>query len=142
MLAGNLVAARRNQRLEPFDYQTLGTLAALGHHKGVGRIGMLKFRGFLARWISRSYCLFQMPGWDRRLRIMIDWTVALLFKNDIVKLDLFGQQHPLIHYQQRRMAAKRAFHEVLAHQTTPGEPPSTRIRNTDAGPESKNVAHL
>jgi hypothetical protein len=37
----------------------------------------------------------QMPRWSRRLRIMIDWTVALLFKNDIVELDLFGDTHPM-----------------------------------------------
>jgi hypothetical protein len=29
-----------------------------------------------------------MPGWGRRLRIMIDWTFALLFRPDIVKISL------------------------------------------------------
>ena len=29
-----------------------------------------------------------MPQWSRRLRIVIDWTVALIFKNDVVQLDL------------------------------------------------------
>jgi hypothetical protein len=29
-----------------------------------------------------------MPGWSRRLRIMIDWTFALLFRPDIVKISL------------------------------------------------------
>jgi hypothetical protein len=24
----------------------------------------------------------------------MDWTIALLFRNDVVKLDLFGQEHP------------------------------------------------
>jgi hypothetical protein len=42
----------------------------------------------------------QMPRWERRLRIMLDWTIALLFKNDVVKLDLVGDEHPL---RQRRM---------------------------------------
>jgi hypothetical protein len=37
----------------------------------------------------------QMPRFERRLRIVLDWTVALLFKNDVVKLDLFGDEHPL-----------------------------------------------
>jgi hypothetical protein len=36
-----------------------------------------------------------MPRWSRRFRIMLDWTTALLFKNDIVQLDLFGEGHPL-----------------------------------------------
>jgi hypothetical protein len=25
---------------------------------------------------------------------MLDWTVALLFRNDVAKLDLFGTHHP------------------------------------------------
>jgi hypothetical protein len=29
-----------------------------------------------------------MPGWARRLRIVIDWTFALLFRPDIVKIGL------------------------------------------------------
>jgi len=32
--------------------------------------------------------LLQMPGWTRRLRIVIDWTFALLFRPDIVKIGL------------------------------------------------------
>jgi NADH dehydrogenase len=87
-------------KLEPFVYQSLGTLAALGHYDGVGRVAKFKIRGFLAWWVWRSYYLMQMPRWERRLRIMLDWTIALLFKNDVVKLDLFGDEHPL---RQRRM---------------------------------------
>jgi hypothetical protein len=29
-----------------------------------------------------------MPRWNRRVRIMIDWTISLFFHNDIVELDL------------------------------------------------------
>ena len=32
--------------------------------------------------------MLQMPGWGRRLRIVIDWTFALLFRPDIVKVGL------------------------------------------------------
>src|SRR5688572_29737806 len=104
VLAGNIVNALSNRPLEPFVYQTLGTLAALGHYKGVGRVLRLKLRGFAAWWAWRSYYLWQMPRWERRLRIMLDWTVALLFKNDIVKLDLFGEEHPV----RRAIAARIA----------------------------------
>ena len=38
-----------------------------------------KLKGFPAWFVWRSYYLMQMPRWSRRLRIMIDWTVALLF---------------------------------------------------------------
>jgi hypothetical protein len=29
-----------------------------------------------------------MPRWDRRLRIVLDWTVALFFRPDITKVGL------------------------------------------------------
>ena len=35
----------------------------------------------------RTYYVSRMPRWSRRLRIIIDWTVALFFKNDVVQLD-------------------------------------------------------
>ncbi|HZL34602.1 MAG TPA: NAD(P)/FAD-dependent oxidoreductase [Tepidisphaeraceae bacterium] len=94
LLARNITAAIRNQPLEPFIYQTKGTLAALGHFKGVGKIGKIHIRGFIAWWVWRTYYVMQMPRWDRRIRIILDWTIALFFKNDIVQLDLFGVAHP------------------------------------------------
>jgi len=100
VLARNLVASINAPdgpptKLEPFVYQSLGTLAALGHYDGVGRVMKFKIRGFIAWWVWRSYYLMQMPRFERRLRIVLDWTIALLFKNDVVKLDLFGDEHPL-----------------------------------------------
>lgn len=88
VLAGNLVAAIREQPLQPFVYRSLGTLAALGRFKGVGRVLNLKLKGFPAWFVWCSYYLFQMPRWTRRIRIMLDWTIALLFKYDVVQLDL------------------------------------------------------
>ena len=38
-----------------------------------------------------------MPGWGRRLRIMIDWTFALLFRPDIVKISLASERTLLAH---------------------------------------------
>jgi NADH dehydrogenase len=69
-------------------------LASLGHYDGVGRVGPVKIRGFLAWWVWRTYYMLQMPRLDRKLRVILDWTVALLFKNDVAKLDLFGEEHP------------------------------------------------
>ena len=48
----------------------------------------VRVRGRLAWFVRRTYYLLQMPGWGRRLRIMIDWTFALLFRPDIVKISL------------------------------------------------------
>jgi len=44
--------------------------------------------------VRRTYYLLQMPRWDRRLRIVLDWTVALFFRPDITKVDVGGRPHP------------------------------------------------
>ena len=89
VLARNIVGSLRNSgQPEPFVYETKGLLASLGHYTGAGQIKWLRIHGFFAWWIRRSYYLLQMPQWSRRLRIVIDWTVALLFRNDVVQLDL------------------------------------------------------
>ena len=96
VLAGNITAAMRGGGPpKPFVYETLGTLASLGDFDGVGRVMKVKLRGFLAWWVWRSYYLMQMPRFERKLRIVLDWTIALFFPYDIVKLDLFGEEHPL-----------------------------------------------
>ena len=107
VLAGNIVSAIQGKPLEPFVYKTLGTLAALGHYKGIGRVWKFKTKGFVAWWVWRTYYLLQMPRFERRLRIMLDWSVALLFKNDIAKLDLFGEEHPR---RRRRVEVAAAVH--------------------------------
>ncbi len=96
VLARNIACAIRTpgQPLESFVYHTMGMLASLGHYKGVGRVLKMKIKGFPAWWVWRTYYLFQMPRWNRRFRIMLDWTIALFFRNDVVKLDLFGDRHP------------------------------------------------
>jgi NADH:quinone reductase (non-electrogenic) len=95
LLAANIVATIRGGEVRPFIYETIGLLTALGRYKGIGRIRKLRLRGFAAWWAWRSYYLFQMPRWSRRLRIMIDWTVALLFKNDVVELEMNRDfEHP------------------------------------------------
>ena len=87
----------RNHLIEQFEradaaseslFQPLGTMASLGHTRGVARVFGVRLTGFLAWWIRRTYYLFQMPRWDRRLRIVLDWTVALFFRPDITKVEL------------------------------------------------------
>ena len=63
-------------------------MASLGHTRAVARVFGVRLTGFLACWIRRTYYLFQMPRWDRRLRIVLDWTVAVFFRPDITKVEL------------------------------------------------------
>jgi NADH dehydrogenase len=87
-LARNIQATIERRVPTPFVYRPLGTMASLGHTSAVARVFGLRLTGFAAWWVRRTYYLFQMPRWDRRLRIVLDWTVALFFRPDITKVEL------------------------------------------------------
>ena len=63
-------------------------MAALGHTAAVATVMGVHLTGFPAWWVRRTYYLLQMPRWDRRLRIVLDWTVALFFRPDVTKVEL------------------------------------------------------
>jgi NADH dehydrogenase len=88
VLARNIFAVLNGRPPEPFVFDTLGMMGSLGHGKGFAQMLKLRVRGFLAWFLRRTYYLLQMPGWGRRLHIMIDWTFALLFRPDVVKISM------------------------------------------------------
>jgi NADH dehydrogenase len=88
LLASNILCSIDGKPTKPFVYESKGTLASLGKFKGVGKVYKFKIRGFVAWWVWRSYYLMQMPRLNRQLRIVLDWTITLFFKNDVVKLDV------------------------------------------------------
>jgi NADH dehydrogenase len=87
-IARNLHAVIEGRPPRAFVFQSLGTMASLGHTRAVALVFGFRLTGFLAWWIRRTYYLFQMPTWNRRLRIVLDWTIALFFRPDITKVDL------------------------------------------------------
>jgi NADH dehydrogenase len=91
-LAHNVVAVMDRRKPEPFDFHSLGTMVALGHSRAVVQAMGTQFSGFFAWWFRRTYYLFQMPLWDRRLRIVLDWTIELFFRPDITKVDLVADR--------------------------------------------------
>ena len=88
VLARNLAGVLNGQPPQPFVYDTLGMMGSLGHSKAFGQLLKMRVHGVIAWFVRRTYYLLQMPGWSRRLRIMIDWTFSLLFRPDIVKISL------------------------------------------------------
>jgi NADH dehydrogenase len=87
-LARNIRAVIDGQTPSAFVFRSLGTMASLGHTRAVARVFGVRLTGFPAWWLRRTYYLFQMPRWDRRLRIVLDWTVALFFRPDITRVEL------------------------------------------------------
>ena len=70
--------------LAPFTFKGLGSHAAIGHRTAVAEIMGFKFSGFIAWWMWRTIYLSKLPGIERKLRVLIDWTLDLFFPRDIV----------------------------------------------------------
>jgi NADH dehydrogenase len=85
-LADNLATRIRGEEPTPFAYRNLGGLASLGHYRGVANPLGIKLRGFPAWFLHRTYHLLYMPTFGRKVRIAMDWTVALLFPRDVAQL--------------------------------------------------------
>jgi NADH dehydrogenase len=77
---------------KPYRYRMLGQAATLGRYKGIADVMGLRLRGFPGWFFTRTYHLYQLPLASRKLRVVVDWTVALFFRRDIAELGLLG--HP------------------------------------------------
>jgi NADH dehydrogenase len=79
-------------QVEPYRYRMLGQVATLGRYKGIADVLGLRLRGFPGWFVTRTYHLYQLPLFSRKLRVVVDWTVSLLFRRDIAELGTLG--HP------------------------------------------------
>lgn len=84
-VARNIAATLRGDALKPFDFRTIGQLAAIGRRTGVARIFGVNFSGFAAWWLWRTIYLAKLPRLEKKIRVAIDWTLDLLFAKDFVQ---------------------------------------------------------
>lgn len=83
--AQNIAASLRSEEQTAFIYQSLGWLVALGHRTAAAEVMGIQFSG-LAAWLAwRFVYLSKLPGWERKIRVALDWTVDLFFPRDIVQ---------------------------------------------------------
>ncbi|MHB8469993.1 MAG: NAD(P)/FAD-dependent oxidoreductase [Gaiellaceae bacterium] len=80
---------------QPYGYKMLGQVATLGRYKGIADVLGVRLRGFPGWWVTRTYHLYQLPLLSRKLRVVADWTTALLFKRDIAELGTLGHAEGL-----------------------------------------------
>jgi NADH dehydrogenase len=61
-------------------------LATIGHPTGVAKLFGMKFSGFVAWWLWRTIYLMKLPRWPKKLRVMVGWTLDLLFGREIEQM--------------------------------------------------------
>jgi NADH dehydrogenase len=84
-LARNIRAAVKGEPLKSFHFDSLGTLCVVGHHTACAEIKGFKFSGFFAWFLWRTLYLSKLPGLERKVRVVSDWTIELFFPRDIVQ---------------------------------------------------------
>ena len=87
-LGKNLADILRGASTPPraFTFKGLGELASIGHQSAVADIMGHRFSGMIAWFMWRTIYLMKLPGLDRKVRVMIDWTLDLFFPRDITLL--------------------------------------------------------
>ncbi len=95
LVARNVAATLAGGTPRPFRYRTKGVVAELGRNQAVAITLGIRWRGLPAWFIARTYHLLLMPGFGRRLRLLADWNVALLFGRDASSPGRLGSATPL-----------------------------------------------
>jgi len=95
LVARNVAAALADRRPRPFRYRSMGVVAELGDHEAVAITMGVRWRGLPAWLIARTYHLLLIPGVGRKLRLLVDWNVALVFGRDVSAPGRLGSPTPL-----------------------------------------------
>jgi NADH dehydrogenase len=101
-LGDNVIAALRGRPFTAYRHRYVGSVASLGLHKGVAEVYGVKLRGYPAWLMHRSYHWSRVPTLNRKIRVALDWTLALFFRRDLVSLGAL--QNP-----------RGAFHSAASH---------------------------
>jgi len=106
-LVANLLSVLGGRPTRAFDYRPRGSMAAIGHMKGVAEIFEVPLSGVVAWLLWRAYYLSQMPTFGRKLRIFVEWTWGMFFPTDITHLR-FTRSHELIDRANRPIATEQS----------------------------------
>ncbi|MFE4331944.1 NAD(P)/FAD-dependent oxidoreductase [Streptomyces sp. NPDC056831] len=97
VLAENVLASISGEPLKEYRHSYAGSVASLGLHKGVAHVYGRKLRGYPAWLMHRTYHLSRVPTFNRKVRVLAEWTLAGLFKREIVSLG--SLEHPRAEFE-------------------------------------------
>ncbi|MFC7544831.1 NAD(P)/FAD-dependent oxidoreductase [Plantactinospora sp. GCM10030261] len=89
-MADNIRAVIRGRLPSNYKHKHAGSVASLGLHKGVAQVYGIKLTGFPAWFMHRTYHMSRIPSLNRKVRVVVDWTLAFFLKREVVAL---GQLH-------------------------------------------------
>lgn len=89
-LADNIRAVIRGGTPKDYSHKHVGSVASLGLHKGVAQVYGIKLKGVVAWFMHRTYHVSRVPSLNRKIRVVVDWTLALFLRREVVSL---GELH-------------------------------------------------
>ncbi len=96
--AHNLYSLIRNKNMKKFEYKSRGQMAIIGKRNGVASFFGLNISGIWAWALWRNVYISKIPKWDKRLRVLLDWTIDMFFDRDISRLK-FADREPIKEYK-------------------------------------------
>jgi NADH dehydrogenase len=91
-LARNISRSLRGEAPQPFYFESLGALCVVGHQTACAELTVpfsrgrqLRFSGLLAWMMWRGIYVSKLPGLERKVRVIVNWTFELFFPRDIVQ---------------------------------------------------------
>ena len=87
-VARNVLATINGAAPRPFSQRSLGIFVPLGRFSAAAEVLGLKLSGIWAWWLYRSYYLYQLPRLKRKIQVLTDWNLAMVFRRDIVQQDI------------------------------------------------------
>ncbi|GGS97821.1 NADH dehydrogenase [Streptomyces violaceus] len=97
VLGDNIVHSLRGEPLTTYTHKYVGSVASLGLHKGVAHVYGRKLKGYPAWFMHRAYHLSRVPTFNRKARVLAEWSLAGLFKREIVSLG--SLEHPRAEFE-------------------------------------------
>ncbi|MXM68464.1 FAD-dependent oxidoreductase [Streptomyces sp. HUCO-GS316] len=97
VLGDNIVHSLRGEPLETYAHKYVGSVASLGLHEGVAHLYGRKLKGYPAWFMHRVYHLSRVPTFNRKARVLAEWTLSGLFKREIVSLG--SLEHPRAEFE-------------------------------------------
>ena len=67
-------------------YVPKGQLAIIGKRSAIASIFGIHLHGIIAWWLWRTIYLKKIPRLDKKVRILLDWTIDVFFDRDIARL--------------------------------------------------------
>lgn len=86
-VANHLISQIKQTSCSPFTYKDKGSLIPIGDWYATAHIGTYIFEGKFAWWLRRTVYLKSVPGFVRKLRIVIDWTLHGLGFRHFIDID-------------------------------------------------------